>query len=176
VRDRRRLYLGRDGARWRKIINEADVRVVLSEFGFEFPAMTQLSVREQVELISGAEMVISAAGAGSVILYFAPSTCIHIVLAPKGVARGPWGGLGIAISTGQVYHRLECEVVADSGSFNAEGITGRRARELSDFVVDLAVLRNTLAAALAHIDKFYQYGSDLECAPLENSDALQSKD
>ncbi len=144
VSKRRRIYLGRDNAQWRKIANEHEVKALLDTYGFEYPVMSQLSAREQVEVISSAEIVVCALGAGTVMTQFAPEHCITILLAPAGVG-GIWGGLASAIFLRQIYDRLDCERVSitDNVRINAGGVN-----ELADLIVDIAALNAKIKEAL----------------------------
>ncbi len=141
---RRRIYLGRGAAIWRKISNEGEVKQLLAAYGFEFPAMDQMTAREQVEMMSGAEIVIAAAGAGTCVTQFAPSHCIVILLAPRGVS-GIWGGQAAATHLRQVYKWIECEP-EENAEFQRENLSGDN--ELANFRVDIDGLRARLEAAL----------------------------
>lgn len=61
---RRRLYLSRRDAGWRRVVNEPELEPVLKRFGFEAVVMSGLSVREQIRLFRSAEIVVSPHGAG----------------------------------------------------------------------------------------------------------------
>ncbi len=139
----RRIYLGRDNAQWRKVANEHEVKSVLSTYGFEFPVMSELSAREQLEIISSAELVVCALGAGTIITKFTPEHCITILLAPKDIG-GLWGGLASAIFLRQIYDRIECERVVESDVIRLNK-TGEN--ETADFIVDLEALKARVESA-----------------------------
>ncbi len=144
IRDRRRLYLGREDARWRKIVNEDEVKQLLAKYGFESLPMSRLSARAQLEAISGADVVVSATGAGAILTHFAPEHCINIVLAPRHVGTGYWGGLGGALILRQVFERLECDLVkSPERRDNSFGVD-----EVADYVVDVPLLQGAVEAAL----------------------------
>ncbi len=148
IQDRRRIYIGREDARWRKIVNEDAVKHLLTRYGFEFPSLAQMSARAQIEAISGADLVVSALGAGSILTHFAPEHCINLVLAPPRVGTGFWGGLGGAIFLRQPYERIDCEAI--------ESRDGRRdstygVDEVADYQVDLGMLQGAVELALKHL-------------------------
>jgi len=142
---RRRIYIGRDNAKWRKIANEDAVRELLDSYGFEYPAMSELSAREQLEVMSSAEIVICALGAGTIMIQFAPEHCITILLAPIGVGQGLWGGSGSAVVLRQIFERLDCEHVTapDLVRLDIKGMN-----EVADFVVDIELLKAKIEDAL----------------------------
>jgi capsular polysaccharide biosynthesis protein len=63
-RKKRRIYIDREGASIRKIINNAEVKTLLSEYGFEFCNLEKMSLREKQEIFSCAEIVVGPLGAG----------------------------------------------------------------------------------------------------------------
>lgn len=60
----RRLFLSRAGAEWRRLEGENEIAERLVARGFEIVRLEGLSFREQVELFSGADVVVSPHGAG----------------------------------------------------------------------------------------------------------------
>ena len=143
------LYLGRENSQWRKIVNQDQVRQALAAYGLECPEMGNLSAREQLEIISGADIVVSAAGAGSVMTHFAPEHCICILLAPRAVGTGYWGGLGASIILRQTYERLDCEVI-ESPDLDRPGNVGGIS-EVADYIVDLDLLRRVVEVSLQNV-------------------------
>jgi hypothetical protein len=69
---RRRIYLRRTKAGYRRVANEADLIPVLEKYKFEFFETQGMSLGEQMKLFSGAECVVSIHGAGLANLLFAP--------------------------------------------------------------------------------------------------------
>ncbi len=145
---RRRIYLGRDVGR-RRAVNEPDVIALLHRYGIEPVAMMELSAREQLELVSGAEIIVASLGAGTLMSYFAPTHCINIILATKDVGTSIWGGSGAACILQQPYQRVECEAIPreDMQRLNVVG-----ADELADYRVDLVELQNVVEAAVKNIE------------------------
>jgi hypothetical protein len=69
---KRRLWVSRSRARWRKILNEEEIVSVLRKHGFESVQLEDLSFHQQVRLFSQAEMVAGPEGAGMSNLLFSP--------------------------------------------------------------------------------------------------------
>ncbi len=146
IQDRRRLYLGRGDANWRRVENEAEVKALLAEYGFESPEMHLLTPRQQIEMMSGASIVVAAGGANAILSHFAPQHSVHIVMHPRDVGTGPWGGLGGSVFLRQVYDRIECDpVLTDKARPN---IYGRD--ETSNYRVNLGELRSKVEFAIRH--------------------------
>jgi Glycosyltransferase 61 len=80
----RRLYVSREDATTRRIVNEADLVNELLPYGFEVVTLGGMSFADQVQLFSGAEMIVGPHGAGfrntvfarpgaTIIEFFSPS-------------------------------------------------------------------------------------------------------
>jgi len=67
-----RLYISRSKAKFRNVVNEAEVRGVLAQHGFTAIYCEELAFREQVSLFAGAEAVVAPHGAGLSNLVFCP--------------------------------------------------------------------------------------------------------
>ena len=67
---KRRIYIDREGALIRKVINNTEVKALLSEYGFEFCKLEKMGLREKQELFSCAEIVVGPGGAGLANLIF----------------------------------------------------------------------------------------------------------
>jgi hypothetical protein len=143
---KRRIYLGRGSAKWRRVVNEPEIIEMLAGYGFEFPAMHEMSPREQIEAISGAELVVAAGGANTILTHFAPEHCSIITMYPnKLMGQGLWGGLGAAILLRQLYERIDGEIVdtQQSRPINAAGEF-----EFADYKVDISTLKSKVETAL----------------------------
>ena len=81
-RQRRRLYLTRQTARWRRVLNEDALLAVLNHRGFELVDPGTLTIRQQLELAADAEVIVGAFGAGMNLLLFAPADAAIIELKP----------------------------------------------------------------------------------------------
>lgn len=150
ISDRRRVYISRGDAEWRRVTNEDKVIDLLTAYGFEVPDMPKLSAHEQVELMSGAELIVSAAGAGCVMTHFAPESCIHIFMALKGGQQGPYGGLAGSVVMRQIFERMDCEAVESDvlKRTNKGGVV-----TTADYVVDLDALKANLDLALKMVER-----------------------
>lgn len=82
----RKLYIARDRAKYRRMLNEAQIQDALRAQGFEIVRPEALSFAQQVELFSGASVIVGPTGAGMANMVFAPAGCKVIVLA--GDTRG----------------------------------------------------------------------------------------
>ena len=69
---RRRIYLRREKAGYRRVANEAELLPILEKYKFEFHETQGLSLTEQMKLFSGADCVVSIHGAGLANLLFSP--------------------------------------------------------------------------------------------------------
>jgi len=81
-RKRRRLYLTRQAARWRRVLNEDAIFELLDHHGFELVDPGALTIRQQLELAADAEVIVGAFGAGMNLLLFAPADAAIIELKP----------------------------------------------------------------------------------------------
>jgi hypothetical protein len=61
---KRRIYISRSKASYRKVLNEDEVMVLLAKYRFDSHCMEDLTVRTQMQLFSQAEMIIGPHGAG----------------------------------------------------------------------------------------------------------------
>ena len=145
---RRRIYIGRDVGR-RRAVNNVEVVALLQRYAIEPVNMLELSAREQLELVSGAEIIVSSLGAGTLMSYFAPQHCINIILATKDVGTGIWGGSGAAAVLRQPYQRVECEAVPRD---DMQRLNGAGADELADYRVDLGALQSAVEDAVKLIE------------------------
>lgn len=96
-RKRRRLYISRRRARYRRVLNEETMLRLLESYGFEEIDLEKLSFREEVELFHEAEVVLGPHGAGFAGLFFAGEIDV-VVLYPTRVPPNYFhtmaGGLG----------------------------------------------------------------------------------
>ena len=81
-RKRRRLYLTRRAARWRRVLNEDAILAFLIRRGFELVDPGTLTIKQQLELAADAEIILGAFGAGMNLLLFAPADAVIIELKP----------------------------------------------------------------------------------------------
>ena len=107
-----KVFLGRRGARHRRLVNEDELWAFLESRGFAYPDFTGLKAAEQIRQVRSAKVIVSIAGAGSTITYFAPENCAIIELCPPGIAGG-FASLGGATVIGQTFGRIPTEIVKD---------------------------------------------------------------
>jgi capsular polysaccharide biosynthesis protein len=79
----KRIYISRNRARYRRVLNESEVINFLSPFGFYAFEMESLSVQEQANVFANAEMIIAPHGAGLTNLVFCqPQTTVVELVSP----------------------------------------------------------------------------------------------
>ncbi len=80
---KKKIYISRTDAEKRKIRNEDDVLEVLEEYGFEKVILTELSMKEQIELFREVDIVVAPHGAGNSNMIFADEGATLIEFIPK---------------------------------------------------------------------------------------------
>lgn len=100
----RRLYLIRKAAH-RIVLNEDEVIQALEPFGFEAIDLSTYSLREQIDIISEAELTVCPVGASSPISLFASGGWIE--LSPPTI-HGFFGSQVFCAATGNPYERINC--------------------------------------------------------------------
>lgn len=68
----RRIYISRRDASSRRLVNESAVERSLIAHGFEIVRLGEISLREQIDLFSGAQIVVGVHGAGLTNVLFCP--------------------------------------------------------------------------------------------------------
>jgi hypothetical protein len=107
----RRLFVSRALVERRHISNEAQLLEILERHGFEKVHPETLSVREQIELFAGAEVVVGAFGTGLTNMVFSPPGTLVLELQPEGV--GPGGNLflwNLTSIRGQRFAQVVCPI------------------------------------------------------------------
>jgi capsular polysaccharide biosynthesis protein len=137
--DRPRIYVTRNNAQWRRIVNEDEVLAVLDGFGFKVVRLEEMSAAEQVELVSQAEIIVMTTGAASPITSFAPTDCIVLELTNRHLV-GTFGSVAFSHILGQILDRIVGEDVPSAA------LHGRPMIDM-DFRVPIASLTTALAAA-----------------------------
>lgn len=73
--DFERIYISREDASWRKVMNEEEVMHVLSKRGFRKIVLSSLTVQEQINIFSSSKVIIGSNGAGLAnIMFCQPGT------------------------------------------------------------------------------------------------------
>ncbi len=86
-----RIFMSRQTASYRRIVNEEELMACLSLLGFGQISLDQLSFLEQVKLMAGAEVVIAPHGAGLTNTVFCrPETKIIEIFCPEAVSVNYW--------------------------------------------------------------------------------------
>jgi tetratricopeptide (TPR) repeat protein len=87
----KRIYISRDLASYRKLINEAEIFNFLAKFGFENVKLETMSVTEQASCLASAEIVVAPHGAGLTNLAFCnPGTKVIEIFSPSYLPSCYW--------------------------------------------------------------------------------------
>jgi capsular polysaccharide biosynthesis protein len=87
----RRLYISRASASFRRLLNEEEVFALLDEHGFEMVHCEALTVRQQRQLFSEAEMVVAPHGAAlGNLVYCGACASVLELFSPNYVDVGMW--------------------------------------------------------------------------------------
>jgi hypothetical protein len=132
----RRLFLPRRAEHGRGIANEAEVRSVLSEFGFESVHPEDVSIEDQIQLFRHATHVVGTLGSSLTNLMFSDGGVHVLALAPEPMVDTFFWRLCGAM--GHEYSELRSPTTPSTKSVQ----TGRLLDE--DIIVDAALLRNWL--------------------------------
>ncbi|MEC7490451.1 MAG: glycosyltransferase 61 family protein [Pseudomonadota bacterium] len=79
---RRKIFLTREDAKWRRLLNQTEITSWLFAEGFEFINPAKLSFKQQVTLGEETKWLISIFGAGSNFFEFVPDDSVFIELCP----------------------------------------------------------------------------------------------
>ncbi|QIZ71772.1 tetratricopeptide repeat protein [Oxynema aestuarii] len=86
-----RLYISREQASYRRVVNEGETIAYLSQFGFVKVSLESLSFREQVGLFSQARAIVAPHGAGLTNLVFCePETRVIEIFSPQAISINYW--------------------------------------------------------------------------------------
>ena len=133
ARNRRRLFISRAEAPWRKIANEADLAPTLARYGFERVVMERLSLPEQVRLVSQAQIIVGNHGAGLThILWMNPGTRVLELRRRGDRQNNCYYSLAQAMDV-DYYYQL-CDAVDETEDTHTV-----------DFIVDIKALERNLA-------------------------------
>jgi tetratricopeptide (TPR) repeat protein len=87
----KRIYISRERAKSRQLINEAEVFNFLEQWGFENVKLETMSVTEQASCLASAEIVVAPHGAGLTNLAFCnPGTKVIEIFSPSYLASCYW--------------------------------------------------------------------------------------
>lgn len=82
IANHERIYIRRNNAKYRRVLNEREVMAVLAPLGFTAVSLESLSFGEQVALLAGAQAVVAPHGAGLTNAVFCPPQAKIIELFP----------------------------------------------------------------------------------------------
>jgi capsular polysaccharide biosynthesis protein len=105
--DYRRIYISRQDANARKVVNETALIELLLEYGFEIIELSKYGFEEKIDLFSGADVIISPIGASLTNLVFCKKGSSVIELFPQGFILPDF--VDIAKKVGMHYHYLICK-------------------------------------------------------------------
>jgi capsular polysaccharide biosynthesis protein len=132
----RRIYIDREQATLRNVINNAQVKAALAPYGFEGVALETLGLAQKQELFANAEMVVGPAGAGFSNLVLCKPGCAVLIFYQEGFETNSFWSL---CNNNQLKHyHLVCEPSnrfypsKDFGSIN------------ENFLVDISKLLQTI--------------------------------
>lgn len=114
---RRRLYVSRAEAKFRRVVNDDEVLATLAGHGFSSVPAASLSVDDQIELFSQANAVIAVHGAGLTNAVFGAPGSTLIELQPTGIDSVLFRNL--ATICGFDYLEVVCHTVMKDGSVDA---------------------------------------------------------
>jgi len=132
---RKRIFIARAEARYRRLLNEVRLHAISESMGFEIICPEKFGFREQVEIFSEAECIVGPTGAGMTNMIFAPKGCKVLVLA------GATAGANFQIF-GQLGNML---------GHNIRYLAGRASNKKllhSDYMVDESIFREALVGIL----------------------------
>ena len=123
----RKIYISRNKARKRKLLNEAEVKSVLSQFGFEVFYMETLSLKEQIILSNESSVIAGLHGGGLANTIF--SKCNSCLIELQRYLQWPSCYFRLANALDRKYHYLFCKHSPEENP-----------SENADIIVDLAKL------------------------------------
>jgi len=137
----RRIFISRADAKTRRILNQAEVNNVLTEFKYEICELTGLTFEEQRALFAQVSHVVGVHGAGLTNILFSPTgTQVMEILPPMCAVPDYWQ---LSTALGHQYHA----VIANDPEFprpNYDGWVHNAALNMRDVVLDLDLLRERL--------------------------------
>jgi hypothetical protein len=139
----RRIYISRDDAPRRRVVNEAEVRTFVEARGFEVVSAASLTVAEMARLMAGAGCVVGAHGAGMVNVVFAPPPASVVELYGWHITAEYWL---LCEQLGHRHHCLEC--AAPDGGREVAATKSKAVRNAADVIVDLDRLGRMLEPIL----------------------------
>ncbi|MFJ8530182.1 glycosyltransferase family 61 protein [Bacillus sp. NPDC094106] len=133
-----RVFVSRENARWRKLLNEEQVFEMLKKHGFKKVVLEELSVLEQINLFVSAEVIIAPHGSGFANLVFCnPNTKVIELFSPNYVHPMYW-----RLSN---YMNLDYYYIIGKMESQLDYVDSWIVED--DIVIDIQQLKNTLLLA-----------------------------
>lgn len=107
---RERIYVSRKNAKWRRLLNEDMVLAMMEYHKIRVVCLEEMSIYEQLDVISRASTIVMTAGGGSPTTMFAPPDCSIVEITNKSFA-GTFASRAWAHVLGQKFGRTDVEVV-----------------------------------------------------------------
>jgi len=121
----KRVYITRKNATKRKIINEDDLLPKLREFGFKVIDMDALSFKQQIQVMLGAEMLVSLHGAGLTHMLWMKNRGKVLEIRASGDCHN------------NCYFTLASDLELDYYYSLADKIDVTQSTQLADYIIDL---------------------------------------
>lgn len=87
-----RIYISRENAKYRRVLNEPEVKELLGEYGFITVSPENLSLEEQIAMFAGAKIIIAPHGSGLTnIIFCQPGTKVIELISPHYLRYYYWG-------------------------------------------------------------------------------------
>jgi capsular polysaccharide biosynthesis protein len=111
---RRRLFISRKGAKWRRLLNEEELVRYIEKSGFEIVDPGVLSIAEQISIAASAEAIMGQIGAGmNMILFAPPGTAVIQLVAHSSVVMNLTEPVAMYLK--QKYFEIDCSPVLNEG-------------------------------------------------------------
>jgi capsular polysaccharide biosynthesis protein len=132
----RRIYIDRENAKFRKVINDSEVKAVLHEYDIEVYTLETLSFEQKRELFTTADVVIGPGGAGFANLLFCQPGCHVLIFYNSGFESNSFWTL--CNNNGHKHFHL----VSESSSRYFPSVHDNTINE--NFLIDINALRQSL--------------------------------
>jgi capsular polysaccharide biosynthesis protein len=130
------LFVNREDASYRHIVNSNEINQLLNNFGFVSVALANYSLQEKVQLFKNAKVIVAISGTSLTNLAFCLAGTYVIELVPACFAQYVWRSFS---SNGKLKHQI---IFGESNRNGAE--LDWHTAEMQDFYVDVDELRAAL--------------------------------
>lgn len=87
-----RIYISREKAKYRRVLNEGEVQEILGQHGFVTVSPESMSLEEQIAMFASAKMIIAPHGSGLTnIIFCQPGTRVIELISPHYLRYYYWG-------------------------------------------------------------------------------------